>query len=177
MTTQTPEKTAQEEELDPTRAYEIAEEEAGTQGPVIRVLQRIQAEYGYIPPDFLPEIADILEVPLARIYGSLTFYSQFYTEPRGKYVIKVCVGTACHVQGSKDILERLKDELKVEAGGTTEDMMFTLEPVACIGSCGLAPLCLVNAETAAHMTPADMVGKVKTLQEQEEHESAQVADG
>ena len=167
MTTQTPEKTAQEEELDPTRAYEIAEEEAGTQGPVIRVLQRIQAEYGYIPPEFLPEIADILEVPLARIYGSLTFYSQFYTEPRGKYVIKVCVGTACHVQGSKDILERLKEELKVEAGGTTEDMMFTLEPVACIGSCGLAPLCLVNAETAAQMTPADMVGKVRAIQEKE----------
>lgn len=173
MTTQTPEQTAQEEELDPTRAYEIAEEEAGTQGPVIRVLQRIQAEYGYIPPDFLPEVADILEVPLAKIFGSLTFYSQFYTEPRGKYVVKVCVGTACHVQGSKDILERLKDELKVEAGGTTEDMMFTLEPVACIGSCGLAPLCLVNADTAAHMTPADMVNKVRAL---EESESAPVSE-
>jgi NADH-quinone oxidoreductase subunit E len=174
MTTQTSKKAEQEEALDPTRAYEIAEEEAGSQGPVIRVLQRIQAEYGYIPPDFLPEVAEILEVPLARIFGSLTFYSQFYTEPRGKYVVKVCVGTACHVQGSKDILERLKDHLKVEAGATTEDMMFTLEPVACIGSCGLAPLCLVNAETAANMTPADMVAKVRALQE---HEAAEVGEG
>lgn len=162
-----------QEELDLTRAYEIAEEEAGTQGPVIRVLQRVQAEYGYIPPDFLPEMAEILEVPLAKIFGALTFYSQFYTEPRGKYVLKVCVGTACHVQGSKDILERLKEELKVDAGATTEDMMFTLEPVACIGSCGLAPLCLINTETAAHVTPAQMVGKVHELIERE---SAQVAE-
>jgi len=160
-------KTAQEEELDLTRAYEIAEEEAGTQGPVIRVLQRVQAEYGYIPPEFLPEMAEIIEVPLARIFGALTFYSQFYTEPRGKYVVKVCVGTACHVQGSKDILERMKDNLGVDAGETTEDMMFTLEPVACIGSCGLAPLCLINTETAAHMTPAQMVEKVDGIKERE----------
>jgi NADH:ubiquinone oxidoreductase subunit E len=163
-------KAALEEELDLTRAYEIAESEAGTQGPVIRVLQQVQAEYGYIPPDCLPEIAEILEVPLARIFGALTFYSQFYTEPRGKYVVKVCVGTACHVQGSKDILDRLKDELGVESGATTEDMMFTLEPVACIGSCGLAPLCLINTETAAHMTPAQMVEKVQAINEQESAE-------
>jgi NADH-quinone oxidoreductase subunit E len=166
-------KTAQEEELDLTRAYEIAESEAGTQGPVIRVLQRVQAEYGYIPPEFLPEMAEILEVPLARIFGALTFYSQFYTEPRGKYIVKVCVGTACHVQGSKDILERMKDSLGVEAGGTTEDMMFTLEPVACIGSCGLAPLCLINTETAAHMTPVQMVEKVDAIKDKE---SAAVAE-
>ena len=161
------------EELDLTRAYEIAEKEVGTQGPVIRVLQGVQAEYGYIPPEFLPEMAEILEVPLARIFGALTFYSQFYTEPRGKYIVKVCVGTACHVQGSKDILERMKDALGVDSGETTEDMMFTLEPVACIGSCGLAPLCLINTETAAHMTPAQMVEKVHTIQERE---SAQVAE-
>lgn len=160
-------KTAKTEELDLTRAIEIAEEEAGTQGPVIRVLQKVQAEYGYIPPEFLPEMAEILEVPLARIFGALTFYSQFYTAPRGKYIVKVCVGTACHVQGSKDILERLKEELKVDAGETTEDMMFTLEPVACIGSCGLAPLCLINTETAANVTPAGMVEKVHVIQERE----------
>jgi NADH-quinone oxidoreductase subunit E len=163
----------QEEELDLTRAYEIAEEEAGSQGPVIRVLQRVQAEYGYIPPEFLPEMAEIIEVPLARIFGALTFYSQFYTEPRGKYIVKVCVGTACHVQGSKDILDRVKGELGVDSGETTEDMMFTLEPVACIGSCGLAPLCLINTETAAHMTPAQMVEKVQGIRERE---SASVAE-
>jgi NADH-quinone oxidoreductase subunit E len=163
----------QEQELDLTRACEIAEEEVGSQGPVIRVLQRVQAEYGYIPPDFLPEMAEILEVPLARIFGALTFYSQFYTEPRGKYVVKVCVGTACHVQGSKNILDRLKETLEVDAGETTPDMMFTLEPVACIGSCGLAPLCLINTETAAHMTPAGMVEKVNAIQERE---SAPVAE-
>ncbi|MFQ5508151.1 MAG: NAD(P)H-dependent oxidoreductase subunit E [Leptospirillia bacterium] len=156
-----------EEELDLTAAYEIAEAEYGTQGPVIRVLQKVQAEYGYIPPEFLPEMSEILEVPLAKIFGALTFYSQFYTSPRGKYIVKVCVGTACHVQGSKDILDRLKDDLKVEAGGTTEDMMFTLEPVACIGSCGLAPLCLINTETAANVTPANMADKVQAIAERE----------
>ena len=166
-------KTAEEEELDLTRACEIAEAEVGTQGPVIRVLQGVQAEYGFIPPEFLPEMAEILEVPLARIFGALTFYSQFYTEPRGKYIVKVCVGTACHVQGSKDILERMKDALGVDSGETTEDMMFTLEPVACIGSCGLAPLCLINTETAAHMTPVQMVEKITTIKERE---SAQVAE-
>lgn len=157
----------EQQELDLTRAYEIAEEEYGTQGPVIRVLQKVQAEYGYIPPEFLPEMAEILEVPLAKIYGALTFYSQFYTSPRGKYIVKVCVGTACHVQGSKDILERLKETLKVGAGETTEDMMFTLEPVACIGSCGLAPLCLINTETAAHMSPAGMADKVTAIADRE----------
>ena len=133
---------------------------------MIRVLQGVQAEYGYIPPEFLPEMAEILEVPLARIFGALTFYSQFYTEPRGKYIVKVCVGTACHVQGSKDILERMKETLGVDSGETTEDMMFTLEPVACIGSCGLAPLCLINTETAAHMTPVQMVEKITTIKPQ-----------
>ena len=166
-------KTAEEEELDLTRACEIAEAEVGTQGPVIRVLQGVQAEYGFIPPEFLPEMAEILEVPLARIFGALTFYSQFYTEPRGKYIVKVCVGTACHVQGSKDILERMKETLGLESGETTEDMMFTLEPVACIGSCGLAPLCLINTETAAHMTPVQMVEKIATIKERE---SAHVAE-
>ncbi|MDH4228668.1 MAG: NAD(P)H-dependent oxidoreductase subunit E [Nitrospirota bacterium] len=158
---------SQNKVLDFTRAIEIAESEFGSKGPVIRVLQAIQAEYGFIPPEFLPEMADILEVPLARIFGALTFYSQFYTSPRGKYVVKVCVGTACHVQGSKDILERMKTELQVGAGETTEDMMFTLEPVACIGSCGLAPLCLINTETAASVTPAKMAEKVHAIRERE----------
>lgn len=166
-------KAAVEEALDLTRACEIAEAEVGTQGPVIRVLQGVQAEYGYIPPEFLPEMAEILEVPLARIFGALTFYSQFYTEPRGKYIVKVCVGTACHVQGSKDILDRLKDEMELESGGTSEDMMFTLESVACIGSCGLAPLCLINTETAAHVTPAQMVDKVQALAAREAAEAAE----
>lgn len=165
--------TAKEEALDLTRACELAEEEAGTAGPVIRVLQKVQAHYGYIPPEFLPEMAEILEVPLAKIFGALTFYSQFYTEPRGKYVVRICVGTACHVQGSKDILDRLKGNIGVEAGGTTPDMMFTLEPVACIGSCGLAPLCLINTETAAHQTPASMVEKIAAIREKE---SASVAE-
>lgn len=157
----------EQEELDLTTACEIAEAEYGSAGPVIRVLQKVQSHYGYIPPEFLPEMSEILEVPLAKIFGALTFYSQFYTEPRGKYVVKVCVGTACHVQGSKDILDRLKENIGVEGGGTTEDMMFTLEGVACIGSCGLAPLCLINTETAAHQSPVTMVEKVNACRETE----------
>lgn len=163
----------EQKELDFTRACEIAEEEYGSAGPVIRVLQKVQAEYGFIPPEWLPEMAEILEVPLAKIFGALTFYSQFYTSPRGKYIVKICVGTACHVQGAKDILDRMKDTLKVGAGETTEDMMFTLEPVACIGSCGLAPLCLINTETAANMTPAGMADKVIAIADKE---SAGVAE-
>jgi len=173
MTTEAVETEEATEEVDLTRAIEIAEAEYGQPGPVVRVLQKIQAEYGYIPPTFLPEMAEILEVPLARIFGAMTFYSQFYTEPRGKFVIKVCVGTACHVQGSKNILDRLKDVMGVESGETTADRLFTLEPVACIGSCGLAPLCLINTETAAGQTPAMMADTVTSIGEREQAQAAE----
>jgi len=146
--------------LDLERVYEIAGEEAGIEGGMIRVLQRVQEEYGFVPPDALPEVSDILEIPVARIYACLTFYPQFNTSPPGRHLVKVCVGTSCHVRGSGAILDRLSEALDVPVGATTEDRQFRLAPVACVGACEMAPLCIVDGELVGGKTPEEMVDRV-----------------
>jgi NADH:ubiquinone oxidoreductase subunit E len=94
-----------------------------------------------------------MAIPVSQIYGVVTFYSQFHLNPRGKNIVRVCQGTACHVRGAKAILTMLEDNLKVKAGGTTPDLKFTLETVACIGACGLAPVLMVNDDTHGRLTP------------------------
>jgi len=121
-------------------------------GALIPALQAIQKEFGYLPQPALGVLSDSLRVPLSTIYGVATFYAQFHLQPRGKHIIRVCMGTACHVRGGKKLLEKLEDELGVEAGGTTEDLNFTLEEVACIGACGLAPAVMVDDETYGRLT-------------------------
>lgn len=126
----------------------------GTKGSVIPVLQQAQDIFGYLPQDVLVEIAEKLEVPISQIYGVVTFYAQFHLEPRGKNIIKSCQGTACHVRGSKAILAAIRQKLKLpEDKSTTEDLKFTLETVACLGACGLAPVFMVNDETHGRLTP------------------------
>lgn len=119
------------------------------------MLQAIQHHCGYLPADVLEYISQELLVPLAEIYGVCTFYAQFHLKPRGRHIVRVCRGTACHVRGSLAIMEKLKSVLKVEENGTTEDLRFTLEPVACLGACGLAPVLMVNDETHGRLTPED----------------------
>ena len=126
----------------------------GTKGSVIPVLQQAQGIFGYLPQDVLVEIAEKLEVPISQIYGVVTFYAQFHLEPRGKNIIKSCQGTACHVRGAKAVLAAVRQKLGLaEDKSTTDDLKFTLETVACLGACGLAPVFMVNEETHGRLTP------------------------
>lgn len=121
---------------------------------VIGIMQDIQKEYHYLPQDALSYVARKLKISEAKIYGVATFYENFSLEPKGKYIIKVCDGTACHVRRSTPILEEIRNHLGVTAKNpTTPDMMFTVETVSCLGACGLAPVCTVNDHVHPSMTP------------------------
>jgi len=120
---------------------------------LIPVLQEAQEEYGYLPVEVMKEIALGLNLSLSQVYGVVTFYSQFHQQPRGNNIIRVCMGTACHVRGGDAILKAIRDELGIDAGETTDDLEFTLESVACIGACGLAPVIMINDDTHGRLTP------------------------
>lgn len=125
-----------------------------TQAALIPVIQDIQAEYRYLPPELLSYVASKLSIDEAKAYSVATFYENFSFEPKGKYIIKVCNGTACHVRKSAAILERLYSELGLSGEkATTDDMLFTLETVSCLGACGLAPVLTVNDKVYPAMTP------------------------
>lgn len=111
---------------------------------LIPMLQEVQGEFGWVPPEAIERIADILKIFPSEVYGILTFYAQFHLKPRGRNVIQVCLGTACYVKRSEDILRRIKEELKIKVGEVTKDMKFSLEAVRCLGACGLAPVVVVN---------------------------------
>ena len=121
--------------------------------PLIPLLHEIQAIFGYIPPEAMPRIAKGLGLFPSDVQGVISFYTQFYTEPRGKNIVRVCRGTACHVRGGKTILKLVRRQLGLEEGETTPDMEYTLETVACIGVCALAPNIIVNRTTYGHMNP------------------------
>ena len=134
----------------------------------IAVLQDIQEHYHYLPEEIFPYVARALNVGEARLYGVATFYENFSLDPKGKYVIRCCDGTACHVRGSLPILNKLREELGLsEAKKTTDDLLFTVETVSCLGACGLAPVLTVNGETDPAMTPEKAVGLLNELREKE----------
>ncbi|MFC1915121.1 NADH-quinone oxidoreductase subunit NuoE [Chloroflexota bacterium] len=120
---------------------------------LIPLLQAIQESLGYIPPETIPRIAKAMGLFSSQVQGVITFYTQLYTEPRGKNIVRVCRGTACHVRGGKTILKLVRQHLGVEEGETTPDMEYTLETVACIGVCALAPNLVVNRITYGNMNP------------------------
>ena len=126
---------------------------------LIGVLNDVQEKFGYVPREAQVEISKYLGLSLAEIYGVITFYSRFTLEPKGKYKISVCLGTACFVKGSQAILDRVKERLKIEPGQTTPDGMFSLDDVRCVGACGLAPVFMINDEVYGNST-------VKMLDEQ-----------
>lgn len=112
---------------------------------LITILQQVQEEYRYLPEEVMTYIATALKIPVAEVYGVATFYAHFALEPKGKYVIKVCNGTACHVKGSMSLVEMVYEKLNLsESKQTTDDMLFTIETVSCLGACGLAPVLLIN---------------------------------
>ena len=119
---------------------------------LITILNEVQEKYGYIPVIAQSEIAEYLGIPLAEVYGVITFYSRFTLEPKGKYNISVCMGTACFVKGSKEIDERAKEKLGIDVGQTTEDGLFSLDETRCVGACGLAPVFTVNNEVYGKAT-------------------------
>lgn len=135
---------------------------------VIAVMQEVQKEYRYLPEEVLSYIANALKISEAKVYGVATFYENFSLEPKGKYVIKVCDGTACHVRKSIPILEEFRKVLGLsEKNPTTDDMLFTVETVSCLGACGLAPVCTVNDVVYAAMTPEKAKALINELREEE----------
>jgi NADH-quinone oxidoreductase subunit E len=134
----------------------IASQQATGQAALIPVLQAAQAHYGYLPPPVLEEISPRLGVPLSTVYGVVTFYAQFHLTPRGRHTIRACQGTACHVKGSKAVLAAAERALGVKPGETTKDLRFTLETVACLGACFLAPTMMVDDQYFGNLAPRNV---------------------
>lgn len=151
------------------KAKEIITQHGAVPESLIPIIQDIQAEYRYLPPELLRYVAEQIGISEAKAYSVATFYENFSFEPKGKYVIKVCDGTACHVRRSTPILERLYSELGLsKEKPTTDDMMFTLETVSCLGACGLAPAITVNDKVHPTMTPDAAAALVAELRGAEE---------
>ena len=119
---------------------------------LIQILNEVQEHFGYVPIEVQKGISEFLKIPMAEIYGVVTFYSRFSLEPKGKYNISVCMGTACFVKGSQKIMDRLQERLKIGIGETTPDGKFTIEETRCVGACGLAPVFTVNGEVYGKAT-------------------------
>lgn len=141
------------------KLQKIISEYQGQKWGLIPLLQKVQEELGYIPLETLEPIADALHLFPSQVQGVITFYAQFFTEPRGRNIVRVCRGTACHVRGGRTILKVVKQNLGIEEGKTTEDFKFTLETVACLGTCFLAPVMMVNRSYFGRLVPP----KVKSI--------------
>lgn len=136
----------------------------GEPGSLIPFLQAAQRDYSYIPEAAIHYISGIVGIPPAQIYGVITFYTQFRLKPLGKYLLRVCNGTACHVNGSKLIGQVIEDELGVAIGQTTEDGLFTLQSVACLGCCSLSPVMMINEDTHGRLDPKKIRKILKSYQ-------------
>jgi NADH-quinone oxidoreductase subunit E len=129
------------------------ESSGSSESALIPLLQRLQDVYGYLPQDVILRLAERTGLFVSQIMGVITFYAQFRLKPVGKNIVKVCFGTACHVIGAENIADAICRELGIELGGTTEDRLFTVESVACLGCCSLAPVIMINTETHGRLTP------------------------
>jgi len=153
----------------------VIDKNAGNKGALIQVLHYVQERLGYVPKDVQVRVADKLGVSLSDVYGVITFYSFFREKPRGKYVISSCQGTACYVRGAPEVLARLERELGVSAGDSTDDGVFTLEVVRCLGACGLAPVITVGKDTHGRMTPDKVPSVLNLYRRKAESETGVVA--
>lgn len=159
---------AEEKSLPYAQLDEIIVKNRGEAAAIITILQDVQELLGYIPKHSIAYLAEKLHVSPAKIYGIVTFYAQFRLAPVGRYNLMVCEGTACHVNGAKSLTRTISDELNIAGGETTEDGMFTLERVACVGCCSLAPVIVVDGEAHANMTPARVRRLIGQLREREQ---------
>ncbi len=135
----------------------------GQAGALIPILQHAQEVYGYLPSEVLEAIATRTGTPVSKVYGVATFYSQFYLNPRGRHIVRVCDGTACHVKGAAKIIDELGRSLTIYPGQTTDDFRVSFEVVYCLGSCGLAPVAVVDERVIGRLTPAQMVKRIEHL--------------
>ncbi|BDV44754.1 NADH dehydrogenase subunit E [Geotalea uraniireducens] len=149
------------EEVDLSYANKVIDKYLTLPGNLMPVLQGIQDEYGFVPKPAIDLVAERLNVYPSQIYGVLTFYAQFHLKPRGRFIIRVCVGTACHVQGAERIVETFFEKLGIGHAETSPDLRYTFEKVACLGACGMAPLAMVNDDTFGKMT-VQKVGEIIT---------------
>ena len=134
------------------------------QGPLMPIMQKAQDIFGYLPEEVQYYIARELDIPVSDVYGVATFYAQFNLEPKGQYIISVCLGTACYVKGSQQVLDKLEEVLGVPAGRTTPDGLFTLNATRCLGACGLAPVMMINDDVYGRLTPdqiPDIIAKYR----------------
>ncbi|MDY7040316.1 MAG: NADH-quinone oxidoreductase subunit NuoE [Chloroflexota bacterium] len=132
-------------------------------GAMIPILQQAQEIYGWLPPEVLGAVAKGMGVPLSQVYGVVTFYSQFYLTRRGRHIVRQCDGTACHVRGAARIIDTVQKEIGIKAGETTPDYRLTYEVVYCLGSCGLAPVAMVDNNVVGHLVPERMSQIVQEL--------------
>jgi NADH-quinone oxidoreductase subunit E len=140
-----------------TDVDEIVRRFDNDRGQLVSILQDIQDEYRYLPKDALEKVSQALAIPLSQVYSVVTFFRAFSLEPRGRHLIKVCLGTACHVRGANRIMERMALELDIDAGETTDDLAFTLESVNCLGCCALGPVAVIDDATFGQMTTDKVV--------------------
>ncbi|MEW6417948.1 MAG: NAD(P)H-dependent oxidoreductase subunit E [Nitrospirota bacterium] len=148
----------------------ILREHDKKRGILIHVLHKIQEDNRYLPEDILRRLSKKLDISLAEIYSVASFYKMFHFTPRGKNIIRVCLGTACYVRGSKKFLAALEDEFGVKSGETTKDLALTLETVGCVGCCGLAPVTTVNEDVIGEMGPKKLETLIKSIREEEKKE-------
>ncbi len=149
--------------VDLSRLSRVLEHFKGQPGALIPILQRTQDIYGYLPREALAFIAQATRIPLSRIHGVATFYAQFHLTRRGRHLVRVCDGTACHVRGSGKNLEMLEDALGIAPGETSPDYKLTLEVVYCLGSCGISPVALVNEQVLGRLNAETLIKRVQTL--------------
>lgn len=135
-------------------------------GVLIHTFQKIQEDYGYLPEDVLNQLARKLSLPLAEIYSVASFYKQFHFSPRGKKVVRVCMGTACHVRGAKKVLDALESEFGIRDGETTPDLTMTLETVGCVGCCGLAPVATINEDVVGDIGKKKLNDMITSIKEE-----------
>jgi NADH:ubiquinone oxidoreductase subunit E len=147
-------------EVDLSLMEPVYEKYREREGALIPILQKAQGIYGYLPPEVLQSVAGRLNLALGRVYGVATFYSQFYLEPRGKHILRLCDGTACHVRGTTRLMTAVEEEYGILPGETTEDGELTLEVVYCLGSCALAPVAVLDEQVMGRMKPETILQQV-----------------
>lgn len=153
----------EQEQFDLTPLNRIIEQFKGQRGAVIPILQRTQDVYGFLPRPVLREISKRTRIPLNQLYGVATFYAQFHLERRGRHLVRMCDGTACHVRGSAKSIETVANRLNVVPGGTSSDYKYTLEIVYCLGSCGLSPVALVDEKVVGRLNSDQLIKQLEEL--------------
>ena len=145
---------------------EVLSENQKKRGILIYAFQRIQEEHNYLPGDVLKKLSQELDIPLSDVYSTSSFYKQFYFTPRGKNIVRVCTGTACHVRGADEVLNKIESEFKIKEGETTPDLSMTLETVGCIGCCGLAPVATINNDIVGEIDRKKIDKVIQTIKEE-----------